>query len=164
MSPRRPRMCGSAAARQPAKSRSATGPTIRSDRDSPSALAFAVHLRRNRALRRCAARAGSAASRLAGLGVLFALSGCGTLSSINPFSSSGGETAAACPTSTILRPLAQTAVFGKPGPGLRPTDVAFYGILSEVDAKCANQAGALHASLDVIVAAERGPANKSGDV
>jgi hypothetical protein len=114
-------------------------------------------------LRRCAAGLGHGA-RLGGLALLLVLSGCGTLSSINPFSSKGEESAAACPTSTILRPLAQTAVFAKPGPGLRPTDVAIYGIISEIDAKCTNSAGTLRASLDVIIAAERGPANKSGDV
>lgn len=122
-----------------------------------------MRLGRNR-LRRCCADGARLPLRLGGLGVLLLLAGCGTLSSMNPFSSKGDETAAACPTSTILRPLAQTAVFTKPGPDLRPTDVAFYGVLSEIDAKCASGAGALRVSLDVIVAAERGPANKSNDV
>ena len=63
----------------------------------------------------------------------------------------------------ILRPLAQTAVFG-PAPERRPDNVAFYGILSEANIKCDYTADALHMNLDVVVAAERGPAAKGDTV
>ena len=92
-----------------------------------------------------------------------ALAGCSTISSLNPFSSSqpAGSAAASCPTAAILRPLAQTAVFA-PGAAPQPTSVAFYGILSEVDAKCDRAGGAVHVSLDVVLIGERGPAAAGG--
>jgi hypothetical protein len=86
-----------------------------------------------------------------------ALGGCGTLSSINPFSSGSSAVAASCPTAAVLRPLSQTAVF-RPGAAAQPTNVAFYGILSDVEAKCDRTGGAVRASLDVVVIGERGPA------
>ncbi len=89
-----------------------------------------------------------------------ALSGCGTVSSWFSFSSAPPNApppAAPCPSAVILRPLAQTAVFA-PGTARQPTSVAFYGILSDVDAKCDAAGGAVHASLDVVVVGERGPA------
>ena len=86
------------------------------------------------------------------------LGGCSTISSINPFaSSSGAGSSAACPTAAVLRPLSQTAVF-RPGAEVQPTNVAFYGILSDVDAKCDRAGGAVRASLDVVIIGERGPA------
>jgi len=95
---------------------------------------------------------------------LAALSGCGTVSSW--FSSASPEVkappAAPCPSAVILRPLAQTAVFA-PGAARQPTGVAFYGVLSDVDAKCDAVGGAVHASLDVVVIGERGPAAGQGD-
>jgi hypothetical protein len=94
------------------------------------------------------------------------LSGCSTVSSLNPFSSSSPQStappAAACPSAVILRPLAQTAVFA-PGAARQPMGVAFYGVLSEVDAKCEGVADAVHASLDVVVIGERGPGAGKGD-
>jgi hypothetical protein len=90
---------------------------------------------------------------------LVALSGCGWLP---PFSSSS-KPAEACPNTVILRPLAQTAVFG-PAPERRPDNVAFYGILSEADLKCEYTADAMRMSLDVIVVGERGPAATSDSV
>jgi hypothetical protein len=80
-----------------------------------------------------------------------ALSGCGW------FSSSASKTAAACPSAVILRPLANTAVFGA-APERRPDNVAFYGLLSEVDSKCEYTDNAVRMILDVIVIGERGPA------
>ena len=62
----------------------------------------------------------------------------------------------------VLRPLAQTAVF-EPGAARQPMGVAFYGILSEVVAKCERAGDALRASLDVIVIGERGPAAGKAD-
>lgn len=87
-----------------------------------------------------------------------ALAGCGTIASINPFSSGKNAPAAsACSTAAVLRPLAQTAVF-RPGAEARPTNVAFYGILSDIEAKCSQAGGAVRASIDVVIVGERGPA------
>ena len=99
---------------------------------------------------------------LAGLGLL---SGCSWVSSISPFSSStpAGPPPATCPTTSILRPLAQTAVFS-PGAKPNPVSVAFYGVLSDVDLKCDRNGDALRASLDVVVIGERGPAGKADSV
>ena len=77
--------------------------------------------------------------------------------------SSSSKPTEPCPNAAILRPLAQTAVFG-PAPERRPDNVAFYGILSEADIKCDYTADALHRYLDVIVAAERAPAAKGDTV
>lgn len=94
------------------------------------------------------------------------LSGCGTVSSLNPFSFASAESktppTASCPSAVVLRPLSQTAMFA-PGAARQPMGVAFYGVLSEVDARCEAQGGAVHASLDVIVIGERGPAAGKGD-
>jgi hypothetical protein len=91
-----------------------------------------------------------------------ALAGCGTASSL--FSSSSGSSgppAASCPTAAILRPLAQTAVF-TPGAAPQPVGVAFYGVLSDVSAKCERAGDTLRASLDVVVIGERGPSARGG--
>jgi len=94
------------------------------------------------------------------------LSGCGTVASLNPFSSSSPQATAPqgapCPSAVVLRPLSQTAVFA-PGAARQPMGVAFYGILSDVDARCEGVGGAVHASLDVVVIGERGPAAGKGD-
>ena len=95
---------------------------------------------------------------------LAALSGCGTVSSW--FSSASAQptapAAAPCPSTVILRPLSQTAVFA-PGAARQPTGVAFYGVLSDVDAKCEALGSAVHVSLDVVVIGERGPAGGKSD-
>jgi hypothetical protein len=93
------------------------------------------------------------------LSSLATLTGCGHL----PFSHSD-ESAAACPAAVVLKPLAQTAVFNNTAMGMRPTDVMYYGILSEIDAKCSTSGDTLQASLDVVLAAERGPATKGDSV
>ena len=85
------------------------------------------------------------------------LSGCGLFGSS---SAKDEKPAAACPGAMILRPLSQTAVFA-PGAAAQPMGVAFYGVLSEVDAKCERAGDSLRASLDVVVVGERGPAAKS---
>jgi hypothetical protein len=87
---------------------------------------------------------------------LLALGGCSWLPSAS------SKPTEACPNAVILRPLAQTAVFG-PAPERRPENVAFYGILSEADLKCEYVADAMHINLDVVIAAERGPAAGNGD-
>ncbi len=98
-------------------------------------------------------------ARTAFLG-LFALSGCSWL----PFSSSS-KPAQPCPEAVILRPLANSAVFA---PGLtgepRPENVAFYGLLSEVDRSCEYSGDAVRMTLDVIVIAQRGPAARANAV
>lgn len=82
---------------------------------------------------------------------LVALSGCGW------FSSSSQKPAEACPSAVILRPLANTVTFGAASQA-RPDDVAFYGLLSEVDRNCNYTGDAVRMTLDVIVIGQRGPA------
>ena len=89
---------------------------------------------------------------------LLALSGCGWLGS-----SSESKPTEACPSTLILRPLANTAVFG-PAPERRPDNVAFYGLLSEANAKCVYNGDAMRLVLDIVVVAERGPAAKADSV
>ena len=88
---------------------------------------------------------------------LLALSGCGW------FESSAPKQTEACPSTVILRPLANTAVFG-PAPERRPDNVSFYGLLSEADAKCVYSGDAMRLTLDIVVVAERGPAAKADTV
>jgi hypothetical protein len=81
-----------------------------------------------------------------------ALSGCSWFSA-----TVSSAPAASCPSAVILRPLAQTAIFA-PNAAHQPMGVAFYGILSDVDAKCERVGDAVRAALDVVVVGERGPA------
>ena len=90
-----------------------------------------------------------------------ALAGCGTVSSWFG-SGPSGPPAASCPSAAILRPLSQTALFA-PGAPHQPTGVAFYGILSDVRAKCEPAGGALRAALDIVIIGERGPAAGGGN-
>jgi hypothetical protein len=93
---------------------------------------------------------------------LAALSGCSWFASSAPPSSAPPPSGAACTNAIILRPLSQTAAFA-PGAAHQPMGVAFYGFLSEVDGRCEVVGDALHASLDVVVIGERGPAAAKGD-
>ncbi len=88
---------------------------------------------------------------------LLALSGCGLFGS-----SSASKPTEACPSTVILRPLANTAVFG-PAPERRPDNVSFYGLLSEAEAKCVYSGDTMRLTLDVVVVGERGPAAKSNN-
>ena len=88
------------------------------------------------------------------------LSGCGLFGSS---SAKDQKPAAACPTAAILQPLSQTAVFA-PGSPAQPLGVAFYGILSDVEAKCERAGDAVRASLDLVVIGERGPSAKGDAV
>jgi hypothetical protein len=97
------------------------------------------------------------AARGAALAGLVALSGCGL------FSSAPEKPTQACPGAVILRPLANTAVFG-PGPARRPENVAFYGLLSEVESNCAVAARSVLMKLDVIVIGQRGAAARGDSV
>jgi hypothetical protein len=62
-----------------------------------------------------------------------------------------------------LRPLANTAVLA-PGVAPSPDNVAFYGLLSEVDRSCDAAGDAMRLTLDVIVIGQRGPAGKANGV
>jgi hypothetical protein len=62
-----------------------------------------------------------------------------------------------------LRPLANTAVFGA-APERNPQNVAFYGLLSEVDRKCEYAGDAVRMTLDVIIVGQRGPAARGDSV
>jgi hypothetical protein len=96
----------------------------------------------------------------AALPLLFALAGCGLFGSAK--SALFGPSKAAdrtCPAAIILQPLANTAVFA-PGAAPRPENVAFYGILDEVDSDCEAVPGAVRMRLTVDVIAQRGPAAK----
>lgn len=101
------------------------------------------------------------------LAALFGCSWMPSASSLNPFSSKKSEgaavgaTAAACPTATILIPLAHTAVFA-PGQEHNPFGVAFYGVLDDVSAKCQVSGGAVRVDLNVIIVGERGPSARGG--
>jgi len=93
------------------------------------------------------------------------LSGCGWVSgwfSSSPPSAQQPEErpVASCPSAVILRPLGQTAVFGA-GQPRQPAGVAFYGVLSEVDAQCERSGDSLRLKLNVVVVGERGPAAKA---
>ncbi len=63
----------------------------------------------------------------------------------------------------ILRPLANTAVFGSTAEP-RPDNVAFYGLLSEVDRTCDFTGDSVRMTLDVIVVGQRGPAGQANAV
>lgn len=98
------------------------------------------------------------AARAAAVAGLLVFSGCSWFSS-----SSSSPPAETCPNAVILRPLANTAVFGS-APERNPENVAFYGLLSEVDRKCDVAGDVMHLSLDVIIVGQRGPAGKSNTV
>jgi hypothetical protein len=104
------------------------------------------------------------AARLGALCGILALSGCSWMPSLpaihSPFSSAPGEP---CPTTVILHPLRNTAVF-PPGERLRPENVAFYGIFDDVSSKCEYSGGDARVALDVVVIGQRGPAAKSDAV
>ena len=89
---------------------------------------------------------------------LAALSGCGWIS----LPGSSGPPVAGCPSAIILRPLAQTAAFA-PGAPRQPMGVQFYGVLSDVEAKCEVAGGVMRAALDVVIVGERGPGAGKAD-
>ena len=70
----------------------------------------------------------------------------------------------ACPTAVILHPLANTAVFNPTASGdLKPLDVAWYGVYSDMSVSCTITGDTLHAVIDNVIVAERGPAAKGND-
>ena len=92
------------------------------------------------------------AARAAAVIGLALLSGCSA--SWLPWSH---KTAAACPAAVILQPLKRTAVFAA-GRQPVPQNVAFYGIIDEVDSQCEYLSGAVRMKLAVVVIAQRAPA------
>jgi hypothetical protein len=74
--------------------------------------------------------------------------------------------AAACPVGVILHPLANTAVLRPEAAvaDLRALDVAWYGIFSDISVSCTVTGNTLHAVLDSVIVAERGPAVRGNDV
>jgi hypothetical protein len=60
-----------------------------------------------------------------------------------------------CPTAAILKPLSQTALFA-PGQPHEPPGVSFYGLLSEIEAKCDRAGDAVRLALDVVVGGATG--------
>lgn len=81
------------------------------------------------------------------------LSGCGW--SWLPWSQK--QTAAACPAAAVLEPLKHTAVFAA-GREPSPQNVAFYGLIDEVDSQCEYTGGAVRIKLAIVVIGERAPA------
>jgi hypothetical protein len=105
--------------------------------------------------------------RYRGAAALLAAFGLALLGSCSwiPFvgKKSTAPAAPACPIAVILHPLANTAVFSGTG-DLKPLNVAWYGVYSDISATCTISGGTLHASLDSVIAAERGPAARGNDV
>jgi hypothetical protein len=110
-------------------------------------------------------RAGLVRGAVALLGVL-ALGSLTSCSEGIPFISKKPGTPAtpACPVAVVLRPLANTPIFNQTGGDLKPINVAWFGVFSDISATCNITGDTLHASLDNIVVAERGPAARGNDV
>ena len=73
--------------------------------------------------------------------------------------------APACPIAVILHPLANTAVFSSAATAApKPLDVTWYGVYSDISVSCKISGDTLHAVLDNVIVAERGPAAKGNDV
>ena len=96
---------------------------------------------------------------------LVLLAGCGSIPFIGGNKSDKGGPAQACPIAVILHPLANTAVFRPDATAdLKPLDVTWYGIYSDISVNCTVTGDTLHASLDSIIVAERGAAGRGNDV
>ena len=106
--------------------------------------------------------------RFCGAAALLATFALGVLASCSwiPFVGKKSEKAAApaCPATVILHPLANTVVFSNPGGDLKPLNVAWYGIYSDISATCQMSGDTLHATLDNVIVAERGPGAHADDV
>jgi hypothetical protein len=89
------------------------------------------------------------------------LSGCSWIPFVG--STSSAPTAPACPVTAVLKPVANTVVFA-PGADHKPLYVAWYGLYSDISASCTLTGTTLHAALDNVVVAERGPAVRDNDV
>jgi hypothetical protein len=107
--------------------------------------------------------------RSRGAAALLAAFGFALLASCSyiPFVGKKSEKTAspACPVAVILHPLANTAVFNPTATGdVKPLDVAWYGVYSDIAVSCTITGDTLHVVLDNIIVAERGPAAKGNDV
>ena len=90
--------------------------------------------------------------------IVSALAGCNALGAAKSRVFGSSQPAERdCPAAVILRPLANTATFA-PGAAPRPENVAFYGLLDEVDTDCEALQGAVRVHLTVDVIGQRGPA------
>jgi hypothetical protein len=68
-----------------------------------------------------------------------------------------------CPGVVIVGPFKDTAIFG-PRAERSPDNVAFYGLLSEVESSCTVAAQSVLMKLDVIVISQRGPMARGDSV
>jgi hypothetical protein len=107
--------------------------------------------------------------RSRGAAALLAAFGLALLASCSyiPFVGKKSEKAASptCPVGVILHPLANTAVFNLTATGdLKPLDVTWYGVYSDMSVSCTITGDTLHAVIDNVIVAERGPAAKGNDV
>ena len=89
--------------------------------------------------------------RAAALAALLPFAGCGWFGG-------GKASQPVCPSAVVLQPLANTAVFAPGTTEPRPEHVAFYGLISEVDARCEVTREGVRVQLDVVVIGQRGPA------
>jgi hypothetical protein len=71
--------------------------------------------------------------------------------------------APSCPVAAVLHPLANTVAFA-PGAEIKPPYVSWFGIFSDISAKCTLTGDTLHAVLDNVIVAERGPSARGNDV
>jgi hypothetical protein len=105
-----------------------------------------------------------------GAAALLAAFGLALLASCSSIPFVGKKTEApatpSCPIAVILHPLANTVLFSPTATSgnLRPLDVAWYGVFSDVSVSCSITSGTLHATLDNVIVAERGAAAHSNDV
>ena len=69
----------------------------------------------------------------------------------------------ACPIGVILKPLANTVVFGASGE-LKPLNAIWYGVYSDISATCNVTGDTLRAAIDSVIIAERGPTGRGNDI
>jgi len=98
---------------------------------------------------------------MAVVGGLAALSACSWVPFVGKKSSA--PVTPSCPTAAVLRPLANTVAFA-PGAEAKPTYIAWFGLFSDITASCQMTGDTLHAALDNIIVAERGPSVRGNDV
>jgi len=103
---------------------------------------------------------GWAASLIAAFGVLL-VSGCSHIPFIGK--KADAPVAPSCPVAAVLKPLANTPVFAA-RTEKKPPNVVWYGVFSDITASCTASGDTLHASLDNVIVAERGPAARGNDV
>jgi hypothetical protein len=128
---------------------------VRRNPQQTLALAAVLRLALNRGRCRGALAAAAAVS-------LCLVSACSWI----PFVGSKSEAppaAPACPVTAVLKPVANTVAFA-PGADRKPIYVAWYGLFSDISSSCTLTGATLHAALDNVIVAERGPAARDNDV